>query len=261
MTYFGFLLRFLVIPIFFLLIILHWAKKNYPPAAKWINSRTVWTAIFIHILLAVIYTTPWDNYLVATGVWFYNPELITGVVFGYVPLEEYVFFVLETILAGLWWWLMSLKLTEPADSFVPNRSIRITASMAVAILWLFFTGQFFFGDKTCTYLSIIWFWALPAMIPQLIFGADILWHHRKLVVSSILVPAIYLSMMDMVALRDTTWSISRSQTTGILLFNILPIEEVSFFFITNTLVVFGMTLLISSSGRERYDFWKARWQK
>jgi hypothetical protein len=57
--------------------------------------------------------------------------------------------------------------------------------------------------------------------------------------------------MDIVALKETTWSISPSQTTGILFFGILPLEEVLFFFITNVLLTFGMTLLLANVSQER----------
>lgn len=49
-------------------------------------------ALLLHVVLAVVYTAPWDNYLVATGVWSYNPGLVTGVTLGWVPIEEYTFF-------------------------------------------------------------------------------------------------------------------------------------------------------------------------
>jgi hypothetical protein len=58
--------------------------------------------------------------------------------------------------------------------------------------------------------------------------------------------------MDIVALQETTWSISPSQTTGILFFGILPIEEVLFFFITNVLLTFGITLLLANVSQERF---------
>jgi hypothetical protein len=67
--------------------------------------------------------------------------------------------------------------------------------------------------------------------------------------------------MDIVALKETTWSIAEDQTTGILFFGILPLEEVVFFFITNVLVVFGMTLLLSNIGRERFEKWKSNHYK
>ena len=30
-------------------------------------------------MIAVVYTTHWDNYLVATRVWWYDPALVSGI--------------------------------------------------------------------------------------------------------------------------------------------------------------------------------------
>ena len=261
MTYFGFLLRFLVIPIFIFLAITGGYNKNDRPTPGFQKGRAVWIGILIHIILAVVYTTPWDNYLVATGVWFYNPNLVTGIVFGYVPIEEYTFFVLETILSGLWWWFLARRLSPPAQEFKPNKKLVYISTGLLVILWVIFTALFFSDNQPITYLSITLFWALPAIFPQLLYGADILWHHRKLVLLGILVPGTYLSLMDIVALTDTTWSIAKNQITGILFFGILPLEEVVFFFITNILIVFGMTLLLSSIGQQRFKAWKSNHYK
>lgn len=267
MTYFGFLLRFLVIPILVFLGITIWDNRQNKQAKGFRNGRAIWMAIGVYILLAVIYTTPWDNYLVATGVWYYNPNLVTRLVIGYVPIEEYTFFVLETVLAGLWWWFLTRRLSLSFDyalrpllpyghdvsarEFKANRKLVYLSTCVLAILWVTFTYLFFFGAAKWTYLSIILFWALLAILPQLLFGADILWHYRKLVFWAIAVPSTYLSLVDILALKDTTWSISQAQTTGILFFGILPLEEVVFFFITNTMLTFGMTLLLANVSQER----------
>ncbi len=257
MTYFGFLLRFLVIPILIFLGITWRDNKNNKPTPGFQNGRAVWVAIFVHILLAVVYTTPWDNYLVATGVWYYNPALVTGILLGYVPIEEYTFFVLETILGGLLWWFLARRLSPPAETFQPSKPMRMISTGILTVIWIIFTALFFGDNQPITYLSITLFWALPAIFPQLLYGADILWHHRKLVLLAILIPGTYLSLMDIVALKETTWSIAKDQTTGILFLGILPLEEVLFFFITNVLVAFGMTLLLSNFGKERFNHWKA----
>jgi lycopene cyclase domain-containing protein len=177
-------------------------------------------------------------------------------VLGYVPIEEYTFFVLETILAGLWWWFLARRLVLPTDpsgqkEFHPNKRLIYLFTSVLIALWLVSTYLFFFGDPKWTYLSIILFWALPPIVLQTLFGADILWHHRSLVFWGILVPGTYLSFIDMVALTDTTWSISSTRTTGVLFFGILPLEEVVFFFITNVLIVFGLTLLLANVSQER----------
>ena len=252
MTYFGFLFRFLFLPILVFLAITYWDNKRNRQIPGFRNGSAVWSAIAVHVLLAVAYTTPWDNYLVATGVWYYNPNLVTGILLGYVPIEEYTFFAVETILSGLWWWFLARKLPNPATRFAPDKRLVYLSTFLLATTWSFFTYLFFFGDPQWMYLSITIFWALPPLIIQVLFGADILWHYRKLVFWAILIPGVYLSLMDMVALQETTWMISPGQTTGVLFFGILPLEEVVFFFITNTLITFGMTLLLANVSQDRF---------
>lgn len=267
MTYFGFLLRFLFIPISIFLAITFWDQKKNKRIADFRDGRAIWAAIGIHVLLAVLYTTPWDNYLVATKVWYYNPALVTGSLIGYVPIEEYTFFVVETILAGLWWWFLVRRFSAPKTKFKPNKTLVYVSTGVLVFLWLVFTYLFLSGNQPLTYLSITLFWALPAILPQLLFGADILWHYRKLVFWASVLPGTYLSLMDIVALKETTWSIAPSQSTGILFFGILPLEEVVFFFITNMMITFGITLLLAHVSNERYAeitnqirIWKEKWR-
>lgn len=91
MTYPLFLLIYLVVPI---LILGVWLRR------EWLQTWWLRAAAFT-ILIALVYTTPWDNYLVATQVWYYDPARVWNIILGWVPLEEYLFFVLQTILAGL----------------------------------------------------------------------------------------------------------------------------------------------------------------
>ncbi len=258
MTYFGFLLRFVAIPILILLAITLWELRHGRRAHSMLCARFIWVGILAHIVAAVVYTTPWDNYLVATGVWSYNPELVTGILLGYVPIEEYTFFVLETLLVGLWWWFLARRPLASDPLFRPSTALRLSALIVLFVLWAISLYLFFFGAPSWNYLSITLAWALPAIFPQVLYGADLLWRHRRLVLASILVPGVYLSLTDIVALTQTTWSISKEQTTGILFFGILPLEEIVFFFITSTLITFGMTLSLSEQGQARFRAWKAR---
>jgi lycopene cyclase domain-containing protein len=255
MTYFGFLLRFLVVPIiiFFISYLIDERNKKYISDFK--NGRPVWIAIGIHILLALIYTTPWDNYLVATGVWYYNPQLVTGIVLGYVPIEEYTFFILETLFAGLWWWFLARRQKLKAENFIPSKRIRFGSFAVLFVLWIIFTALFFAGPPSLTYLSIIFFWALPAIAPQFLFGADILWRHGKLVALTIFPMALYLSVVDSLAITASTWTIAVDQSTGILLGGVLPIEEAIFFLVTVVLVTFGMTLFLAEEAQDRIQEW------
>jgi lycopene beta-cyclase len=91
MTYARFLGLFVVLPIILL-------------ALRYRRTYTRQNAAALGVLLAVVYaaTIPWDNLAVKWGLWHFRPDLIWGLTLGYLPLEEYLFFGLQTVLVGLW---------------------------------------------------------------------------------------------------------------------------------------------------------------
>ena len=253
MTYFSFLLRFIEFPLVILLILAFIDARRPRRASGFREGRAVWLAIALHVILAVLYTTPWDNYLVATGVWYYNPELISGILLGWVPLEEYTFFVLETILTGLWWWFLSRRIKTPG-SFVSGKNLRIFSTLVLGLLWLVSAVVLISGWKPGVYLCLILAWALPAIMLQLAFGADILWHHRKLVLLAVLPVFLYIAATDSIAIASGTWTIDPAQSTGIMI-GTLPIEEAVFFLVIVILISFGLTLSLALESQVR---WSAR---
>lgn len=250
MTYFAFLLRFLVVPIVFFVLVAWWDARRGRSTPGFLDGRVVWLAIGLHVLLALVYTTPWDNYLVATGVWYYDPSLISGLLLGWVPVEEYLFFVLETLLVGLWWLFLARRARQ-AGVFNPSRRIRFGSTAVLGLVWLSAVLALVSGWKPATYLALILGWALPAIGLQLFFGGDILWHHRRLVALAILPLWFYLSAADSLAITAGTWTIDPRQTLGLHL-GALPAEEAIFFLITVIIVSFGLTLALSHASQARW---------
>jgi len=68
MTYFSFLALFLGIPIVMMLGATWWDRQQGRPLPRRFASYSPWTILLLHLALALVYTTPWDNYLVATSV-------------------------------------------------------------------------------------------------------------------------------------------------------------------------------------------------
>ena len=251
MTYFGFLALFLLIPLA-VLVVLTWldhrrgitlpnALQNYP----------AWIVLVAHVVVAVIYTTPWDNYLVATAVWWYDPALVTGITIGWVPIEEYTFFILQTFLAGLWLLYLARRMKFDTGTIAHAQQIRWVSTSVLGLIWLVSAGLLVIGWSPGTYLALILVWALPPIMLQTFFGADILWRHRRLVLATLLPSLMYLSVADALAITAGTWTISPAQSLNIYLAGYLPVEEFLFFLITNTLVVFGMTLVLARESQVR----------
>ena len=251
MSYFGFLVCFLVVPLAALLLFQRWKISFSGKASGYQGGKAPWLAIAVQVALAVLYTTPWDNYLVANGVWTYSHAQVSGVLLGYVPLEEYTFFVLQAVLVGILWQVCAAWL-YPKGSFQALPSIRIWFSGAGAALWGCSLALLFSVWQQFTYLGLILAWALPPIMLQLAFGADILWQRRRLLAVLILVPGLYLSTADALAIKMGIWSISPTQSTGLFV-GALPLEEGVFFFVTVMLLAFGMTLSLAPESTTRLE--------
>jgi lycopene cyclase domain-containing protein len=256
MTYFGFLLRFLVIPILLLLGVTLWNERRGWRRAVSLRGTSIVLAIGLHVLIALVYTTPWDNYLVATGVWWYDPALVTGIVLGWVPIEEYTFFILQPILVGLWLvFLAQILELRPAPLRV---KLRLWAPALAGALWLASVAVLLTGKQPATYMALLLSWSLPPIILQLAFGADILWRCRRIVLLSIVPVTLYLVTADALAIHAGTWTIDPAQSFGLYLGGVLPIEEFAFFLMTNVLLTSGMVLLWAEESHERlasYRVW------
>jgi lycopene cyclase domain-containing protein len=252
-TYFGFLLRFVVVPIAILLGVALWDRRQGRERPLSLRRWPVWAAIVLHMVVALVYTTPWDNYLVATRVWWYNADLVSGSVLGWVPVEEYTFFLLQPVLTGLWLVFLARRLSLPSGPVSPSlRSMRLWLPAALGLIWVAAAIALLAGIQPATYLALTLVWAVPPTALQLAFGADILWHYRRLVLWTLVPVTLYLSAADSLAIgRWGTWTIDPAQSLHILIGGMLPVEEFVFFLVTNTLLTFGVVLVWAETSHER----------
>ncbi len=258
MKYFGFLAKFVVIPLA-ILTFLNWRdSKRGRKLPEALQGMPIEKTLAGMSAVALTYTTPWDNYLVATRVWWYKPELVTGVILGYVPLEEYTFFILQTLLTGVWTTYIARYVQPDAPPKHPWR-VRIGMTLAFAGIWVWAVYNLFKGPKSRTYMSITLAWALLPLMFQAFFGGDILWRHRKLIALGIIPTTLYLGAADSLAIDSGTWTISPDKSVNYLIGGRLPFEEGLFFFITNTLITLGVTLVMAKDSQTRVPARVRRW--
>jgi len=229
-TYLQFLIIFLVIP---LAVILALYKKSDLPHKKEFRF-----GITLLIFLAVTYTTPWDNYLVKTGVWMYGEDTVLGTI-GYVPIEEYCFFVLQTIFSGLLCFLLQQKF--PLIKVAQKINLNKIVALCYAILFLL--GLTFLNFEKTRYLGLILSWGMPVILLQWCVGGNYLLANNKLLLVSTLLPTFFLWIADGLAITWGIWTISDTYTIGLNLSN-LPFEEAVFFLLTNLMVTQGLILFV-----------------
>lgn len=260
LTYFEVLLYFIGPPLLILTIIM-WPHLNKHGYRLGPLTFTPAITLMIHVLMAVGYTTPWDNYLVATRVWWYDPDFVVGLTIGWVPIEEYTFFIVQTLMTGLFtlWLLRRFHPTDIPLERIPGANdigLRLAVFSLTAMLWLFSTIMLFSGWQPATYLTLILSWVMIPFMLQFIFGADILLAHWRVLLVGIGLPTLYLWVVDYIAIHGGTWIISPDQTLGLKL-GVLPIEEMTFFLVTNMLIVLGVTLFSVKASHERALQWLA----
>ncbi|KAM3509179.1 hypothetical protein MY11210_006434 [Beauveria gryllotalpidicola] len=163
-----------------------------------------------------------------------------------VPVEEVLFFVIQTYNTGVLYLILNKATTHAAylhskphlESRIRSRQ-RFVAWLLCAVILL---GAYMVWEGgRGTYLGLIMSWTSPLML--------LLWtlcgrFSQRLPLKNtalpILLQTVYLWVVDTIALRRGTWVIQRDTKTGFHLWQNLEIEEALFFLVTNMMIVFGM---------------------
>jgi lycopene cyclase domain-containing protein len=227
LTYLEFHLLFLL-PVLSLLSVSLLARR----VDRW---RLQLAGLVVIVALALLYTTPWDNYLIAKGVWAYGEGRVAGRV-GLAPLGEYLFILLQPVVAAFW----LFHLRTPAVEVEVDRRDRLVGLAAGGLVTA--VGAALLASDGTFYLGAILAWGGPVLALQWAVGWRYLLAARRHVALAVGVPTLYLWVADWVALREGVWVISDRYTTGLGLPG-LPVEEMTFFLVTNLFVIQGLVLL------------------
>lgn len=205
---------------------------------KWPGRRGTWSLPAV-ALIALIYTTAWDNYLVYRGVWGYGADRVVGTI-GYVPIEEYLFFILQPLMSGLWFYLL-LAFENEQPSLEASQKARWIGVGIYSLIAL--AGIVLLQYERGLYMGLILVWAGPVLAGQWGYIGQWIWPLRRLYAWGIIIPTLYLWIADCIAIGLGIWFIEERYTFGFNPFG-LPIEEATFFLVTNLLVVQGLIMFL-----------------
>jgi len=242
MTYFRFHL------IFNLPLLLALAALNV--STPWLREEVL--APVLVLLAVVIFTSPWDNLAAKWGIWGFPREKYS-LRLGYLPLEEYAFFVLQSVnimltVRALFHFFPELQTGQETDPGLVTylclgASVVPWAIMAVQFYWL----RRKVGPRANYAVHLTWF--LPVIYAQWVLAPFLFWEHVGLLALVTVTFGTYYTLADFAAVRAGTWFFDEKQITGVKLAGVLPWEEVAFFFLTSLLVAQSYLLLLPSDLR------------
>jgi len=242
MTYFRFHLAF-NLPLLILLAAL--------------NARGPWTvgelAAFGWVLLAVmVFTTPWDNFAAKWGIWGFPREKYSFRI-GYLPVEEYAFFLLQSCNVMLAVRALFHFFPDWQTGQETGIDIWTLLCLGVSVIpWIVIAWQLRLmrrkrGPRVNYAIHLVWF--LPVIYAQWVLAPPLFLGHAGLLALTMGIFGIYYTLADLAAVRGGTWFFDEKQITGIKLNGILPWEEIAFFFLTSLLVAQSYLLLVPSESR------------
>ena len=123
------------------------------------------------LVVAVVSTTPWDSYLVRSGIWSYPSEAVVGYTLFDIPAEEYFFFVVQTYITSLLYLLLGKPVFQPAYLATGEdrlRGLKLKwigrAGMALLAAAFVIAVVMIREGKQGTYLGLIIAWMSPFLL-------------------------------------------------------------------------------------------------
>jgi len=208
---------------------------------------------FGSVLLAVmVFTTPWDNLAAKWGIWGFPREKYSLQI-GYLPVEEYAFFLLQSAnvmlaVRALFHFFPDWQLEQETE--IGRWTLILLA--ASVIPWAFIALQFYWLRRKagpCVNYAVHLAWFLPVIYAQWVLAPPLFWAHAALLLLVTVAFGVYYTLADLAAVRAGTWFFDEKQITGVKLGGILPWEEIAFFFLTSLLVAQSYLLLLPSDLR------------
>ena len=202
-----------------------------------VRRRRAAIGITILVTIAYAYTTPWISYMIRRGAWGYADGAVLVRALS-IPLGEYLYFGIQTVIAGFVLYRVGFDPAFREGDFDPRPRVAgalVGLSMVVGGLWLVSL------DDAFLYLGGLIAWVGPVLALQWAVGGGYLVRTPRIWLTVTLVPAVYFWIVDRIAIGMGTWALSTELTTGVAVLG-LPIEEMLFFASANLMTVNGLVL-------------------
>jgi len=219
-----------------------------------LSGKGFWPGEVVLVMIAILgivvaFTSPWDNWAVARGIWDFPPERIRFRV-GKLPIEEYAFFIIQSMEVMMLSWAFLGWAKPPQGAPMPrwvgepevlrHLAILFVAWVAVGVLFKEWPNR----ERRIHYAWHLLFWFLPVILIQWIVAGPMLMAYFWQVFVPTFVIGTYLCVADWYAIGKGIWFFDEKQITGWKIGGVMPWEEAAFFYITSFLVAQTFLILL-----------------
>ncbi len=92
-----------------------------------------WRYLFPGILAGMLVFIPWDEWFTRAGIWSFNPEYLTGIHIGSLPLEEWLFFIVVPYACVFIYACLNAYLGDPLQKLGPWFFVGMAVLSAVLV--------------------------------------------------------------------------------------------------------------------------------
>jgi len=174
-------------------------------------------------------------------IWTY-PEGSVISTFLSIPIEEVFFFLIQTYITSSLFIMLSKRVLHPLhlEETPPSKRKTDIGMYLASFVFIVGGGMLYFGEKT-TYLGLILVWTSPIIgfimyvLPvyqrpltpsfcRFVSGSYTFSLPASVTLTSIILPTLYLWIVDSLALRNGAWTIELATKLNWRLFGVLDIE-------------------------------------
>ena len=124
-------------------------------------------------------------------MWSYGASRVIGTI-GYVPVEEYAFFILQPVLTGLFYFLLRSRDMLKACPSPVSAHLRDAATFLMLAVAGIGGALLVWGGERALYLGLILVWCGPVLAGLMWMDIEKIWPERRLILAAIAVPTLYL---------------------------------------------------------------------
>ncbi len=220
----------------------------------WREAEVAGAALLV-LVPVMLFTTPWDNYAARHGIWGF-PEGRFWRKIGFLPVEEYLFFIIQSVMAMALTLLWVNLAPERASAIWDDvfRQNRMLFCAGLMVVWL--VGGLALGSSMRRRAGGKWhyawhllYWFVPLILIQWLLAGDVLVPRWDILLGVTLLLGSYLSWADWMAIKRGIWIFDHRQTTGWAFGGKMPWEEAAFFYLTSLLVSQSLLMLLPEVAR------------